>query len=677
MKLTVNFRLIKKGFLTLMTSPKTLTHGRHAKPITPKNYKKTISKGLASGALLAVSAGMFSAAPASAATAVPDTFTVNGSGWGHGVGMSQYGARGMAQEGYTATQILEHYYNPAKVTSSTSYASNDIQVQLLKTGATTITPANGTVRVFAGSTVYQTTGPVSLKTSGTSVSFSVNGRTYTSPSVSIVWEGTRYWPVAGKTTTVSIPGADAEAGTGTYRHGKINVSVIDGQVNLVNSLRLNDEYLYGLAEVPSSWEPAALQAQAIAGRTYAMRNMGSIKPGCGCNVYDEVMSQKFTGWKKENEGAGAIGARWKEAVDATQVKVNGKPTSASVVTYNGGLIEAVYSSSTGGQTRSGASVWGTQTPYLQSRDDHWALKSTVGNPNASWNTSFSQSQMASGFGLTDVVNVSVARNADGTISSATAKDSAGVTKTLTGSQFMTKFPIRAHWVLAVNASGSSTGTGSDTVIGTAKTTDSVNFRSGPSTGYTSYGMLTGGTTVNVLSGSVNGWTKVSYNGKVGYISTPYLTSTTPVATAPAPAPSADTVIGTAKTIYEVNFRSGPSTDTEILQAVPQGGTVNVLANSVNGWTKVSYNGKTGYISSPYLTATTPVSTAPAAIWTAMTTGEVNLRSGTSTSTSILAVVPYNTKVTVMEASVNGWTKVSWNGTTGYISSTYLSNTSAI
>lgn len=654
-----------------MTSPRTLTHGKHAKPYTPKDYKKTLSKGLATSALVAVSAGMFSAAPAQAAEAVPGTFTVNGSGWGHGVGMSQYGARGMAQEGYTATQILEHYYNPAKVTSSTAYASKDIQVQLLKTGtATTITPANGTMRITTPSAAYQTTGPVTLKPSGSSVSFSVNGRTYTAASVSIVWEGTRYWPVAGKTTTVSIPGADAESGTGTYRHGKITANIIDGQVNLVNSVRLNDEYLYGLAEVPSSWENAALQAQAIAGRTYAMRNMGSLKAGCACNVYDEVLSQKFTGWKKENEGSGAIGAKWKAAVDATQVKTNGVPTSASVVTYNGALIEAVYSSSTGGKTRSGASVWGTQTPYLQSRDDHWALKSTVGNPNASWSTGFSQAQMATGFGLDNVVNVSVARNADGTIASATAKNTAGITKTLTGSQFMTKFPVRAHWILSVTAPTTSTGT--DTVIGTATTLEAVNFRSGPSTSYTSYGMLAGGTKVNVLSGSVNGWTKVSYNGKTGYISTPYLSATTPIATAPAPAPvTAEKTIGTAKTIYAVNFRTGASTDTTIIQMIPQGATVNVLVASTNGWTKVSYAGKTGYISSPYLTATAPV-----AIGTSTTTAEVNFRAGASTSTAIIGVVPYNTKVNVLAASSNGWTKVSWNGKTGYIYSQYLTATVA-
>lgn len=645
--------------------------GKHAKPAEPKNYRKGITRGVSAGALIAVSAGMLAVTPANAATAVPDSFTVNGSGWGHGVGMSQYGALGMAQEGYSATQILEHYYNPAKVTASTANASSDIKVQLLKTGSTTVTPTNGKLRVFAGSSIYETTGPVTLSVNSGKVSFKVNGMTFTSATVNLQWEGTRYWPVAGKTTTVSIPGAD-NGGTGVYRNGRIEVGVIDGQVNIVNSLRLNDEYLYGLAEVPSSWDSAALQAQAIAGRTYAMRNMGSLKSGCACNVYDEVLSQKFSGWTKENEGSGTLGAKWKAAVDATQTKNNGVPVSASVITYNGALIDAVYSSSTGGMTRSGASVWGTETPYLQSRDDHWALKSTAGNPNASWSTSFSQSQMASGFGLPDVVNVSVTRNADGTIQSATAKSSTGAVSSLNGSQFMTKFPIRAHWVLSVNASGSSSTP--DTVIGTAKTVDAVNFRSGPSTSYTSYGMLAGGTTVNVLSGSVDGWTKVSYGGKTGYISTPYLTSTVPVATTPAPTPATDTVLGTANTIYGVNFRTGPSTNDSIILMIPQGAKVNVLAASVNGWTKVSYDGKTGYVSSPYLTSTVPVSTAPAYIGTATTLYGVNFRTGPSTNDSIILMIPQGAKVNVVAASVNGWTKVAYDGKTGYVSSPYLTAT---
>ena len=78
---------------------------------------------------------------------LPD-FTVTGAGWGHGVGMSQYGARAMAEEGKkSATQILEYYYNPAKVASSATAASEDIRVQVLKSTTASVTVAGGKMRV--------------------------------------------------------------------------------------------------------------------------------------------------------------------------------------------------------------------------------------------------------------------------------------------------------------------------------------------------------------------------------------------------------------------------------------------------------------------------------------------------------------------------------------------------
>lgn len=199
----------------------------------------------------------------------------------------------------------------------------------------------------------------------------------------------------------------------------------------------------------------------------------------------------------------------------------------------------------------------------------------------------------------------------------------------------------------------------DTVIGTAKTTYAVNFRAGATTGSGILGVVPQGTTVNLLGPSVSGWTKVSWNGRTGYISTPYLTAP---ATTPAPAPAADTVIGTAKAIYAVNFRAGAGTNTASLMVVPQGATVNVLSASVNGWTKVSYAGKTGYISTPYLASNSG---------TARTTYAVNFRVGPSTGTGSMMVVPQGATVNVVEGSVNGWTKVSYAGKTGYISTDYL------
>ena len=576
--------------------------------------RKSRSAVLTVGLALSVMAGTLSAAPANAATPIPDSFAVQGAGWGHGVGMSQYGALGMAQEGYSATQILEHYYNPAKVTSSTSYASSDINVQLLKTGSTTITPAGGKIRVKNGASTYESSAAVSFRISGSDISFTINGATYTGTKVAVEWEGTRYWPVTSSATTVSIPGADAESGTGTYRHGKINVSVLNGQLNLVNSLRLNDEYLYGLAEVPSSWDAAALQAQAIAGRTYAMRNMGSLKTACECNVYDEVASQKFTGWKKENEGGGVIGKRWKDAVDATGVKSNGVPVSASVVTYNGGLIEAVYSSSTGGFTRAGKSVWVTDTPYLQSRDDHWALKPSVNNPNASWTTSISQKQAASAFGLGNVSSVAVAKTNEGIILSATAKDSNGQTKTITGGAFVTAFPVKAYWINAVVAgsSSSSGSTGSTKIIGTAQALNDVNLRAGEGTSYAILDLVPANATVSVY-GSANGWTKVSYKGKIGYIYSIYLSATKPPAVAIGTG-SSHTAIGTGSsytkpvspvltsytTTIELNYRSGPGLNYQILGFVTQGGTVVGTGKKSGIWYEVKVGSSTAWMSSDYL-----------------------------------------------------------------------------
>ena len=383
---------------------------------------------------------------------VPATFAISGAGWGHGVGMSQYGAQGMAKAGSGAAAILEHYYAPARTATTTALASSDIRVQLLSTTASTITPSGGRLRILDGSARLATTSsPVSLKLVNGKVVATMGSETHTvDGALTVQWEGTRHWPGA-VVGTVSVPNANGGSAAGTYRHGQIEVSVLGGKLNLVNQLRMNDEYLYGLAEMPSSWEPAALQAQAIAGRTYAMRNMATLKSACGCNVYDEVASQKFTGWGKENEGGGVSGAKWKAAVDATQTKASGIPTSATVVKYNGYLIDAVYFSSSGGMTRTAQSVWGNPHAYLQSRGDAYSVSPLSGNPNRAWAYTATQSKMATAFGIGDIVSVSVAKNADLTVSSATATAANGETRTITGAKFRASLPTKSAWITGVSA----------------------------------------------------------------------------------------------------------------------------------------------------------------------------------------------------------------------------------
>lgn len=401
-----------------------------------------------------VSASYLKAASKPSSTSVPSSFSVSGAGWGHGVGMSQYGAQGQALEGRSSSTILNHYYAPATMSYTASRAATDIRVQILAATTSSITPSNGSLQIKDGAKVLATTtATVSLGMKSGKVTAKIGTRTYTpAGKLTVLWQNTRFWGSGSKATTVAVPRANDGGGTVNYRHGKLEVGVLSGKLNLVNIVRLNDEYLYGLAEMPSSWQPAALQAQAVAGRTYAMRNMASVKSSCDCNVYDEVASQKFTAWNKENEGSGAYyGKRWKAAVDATNRRnTAGTPVSGAVLLYSGSLIDAVYSSSTGGMTRSSATVWGSSHPYLQSRDDHWSLLASSGNPNRSWTTTASQSQIAKAFGTSNVTTVKVAKNSDLTIKSATATTSTGLARTISGSAFRSGISTKSSWVTSVS-----------------------------------------------------------------------------------------------------------------------------------------------------------------------------------------------------------------------------------
>ena len=155
--------------------------------------------------------------------------------------------------------------------------------------------------------------------------------------------------------------------------------------------------------------------------------------------------------------------------------------------------------------------------------------------------------------------------------------------------------------------------------GTVKCSSSVNFRSAPNTSSTSYGELKNGTKVNVV-GVSSGWYKVTYNGKTGYIHPDYITlasSASSSGTAIAPSNTVTSTTGTAGTVKcstSVNFRSAASTSSTSYGELKNGTAVTVLGTE-NDWCKVSYAGKTGYISADYLvtassgTAISPSNTA--------------------------------------------------------------------
>ena len=219
---------------------------------------------------------------------------------------------------------------------------------------------------------------------------------------------------------------------------------------------------------------------------------------------------------------------------------------------------------------------------------------------------------------------------------------------------------------------------------TAKTTEYVNFRTGPGTNYSSKGVISLGTTVTVTDTSNSQWYAVRLsNGSTGYIFAQYLklTGNTSAPTA-TPAPSDPANEKTAKTTEYVNFRTGPGTNYSSKGVVPSGTAITVTDTSNSQWYAVRLaDGSTGYIYAQYIKITsataTPAPTEAPADGTvrAKTTADVNLRKGAGTNYGVIRVVGNNTAVTVTEAT-NTWYKVKLSdGTEGYLYAQYVTVTS--
>ena len=224
---------------------------------------------------------------------------------------------------------------------------------------------------------------------------------------------------------------------------------------------------------------------------------------------------------------------------------------------------------------------------------------------------------------------------------------------------------------------------------TAKTTEYVNFRSGPGTNYSSKGVIALGTTVTVTDTSNSEWYAVRLsNGSTGYIFAQYLklNSSSSATATPAPTQAPSGSEQSAKTTEYVNFRSGPGTNYSSKGVIASGTTVTVTDRSNSQWYAVRLaNGSTGYIFAQYLkvdgtSSATPTPTqAPSNGDTtvqAKLTADVNLRRGAGTNYGVIEVIGTGTTVTVTDASNSQWYKVKLsNGTEGYLFSEYLKVTS--
>jgi len=370
--------------------------------------------------ITAVAIAMFTVFPAvSAGAAEPEpSIEFQGAGWGHGVGMSQYGAYGRALEGHTYDTILEDYYEGAvKGTLGTDVVDPGLLFTNVgsEMTSTLLTVHDGPATPRTGMLFTRLTGgepqPTATLFTGDTISIvdetpelgSPDGcvMTLTISGAVTVWES----GICDVSVALTTGGAEPEHvvratncrretqctyGYGTALHvvdngsdqRKVHDCIVDCAFGLVFQgfdlivETTLDEYTRGIAEVPYSWPMDTLKAQAVAARSYAASFIVATdhtEAGCFCDVKNSSSYQVYAGWI----GGWESNDRWIAAAAATTGEVMTHPAAPDA-----GIVRAYYSSSNGGTSEWVKDKWGSDLPYLVPVPDTYSLVSA--NPLRSW-----------------------------------------------------------------------------------------------------------------------------------------------------------------------------------------------------------------------------------------------------------------------------------------------------
>jgi SpoIID/LytB domain protein len=324
------------------------------------------------------------AALAFAASASSSTlFVVKGKGWGHGVGMSQWGAYGLARgyavdHHYTWQQIVAHYFH------NTTIGKRSARVSVLLVGSKGSVTIGSAFRVKAGTRSVQHSGGSTVsKTKTGRIKVSGIERTFANPA------------------TFSPTSGHLHLGSRHYR-GNLVVTAVGGGVRVVNRLPV-DGYVRGVVtnESPSSWgdvgAQAALEAQAVAARSYALWTVAHGGGKCAGNLCPDTRDQVYKGFDSET-------ANGRAAVSATAGKV---------VLSGGSVAETFFSSSSGGRTAASVDTWGGNLDYLKSTPDPADLNHS--NPNRSWRLLLTPTELGNRLGTRNPSDAVVSSRASGRV----------------------------------------------------------------------------------------------------------------------------------------------------------------------------------------------------------------------------------------------------------------------
>ncbi len=324
---------------------------------------------------------------------------IRGGGWGHGLGLSQWGAYGRALAGQKARRIIRHYYtgvdvaggdHPKKIRVGIGQARSAINLGTDPTG-----PGGGDVR-------FKVQGyPGAVAKGGPRASWRLepnsdgrvrifkNGRVVTFNGRSAF--GRRNHPLVVDYRRHDSLLHIVEEGN-RYRYGTLLVEPYRASCAPGHCLRMvmpvpMQKYLYGVAEVSPYWPKESLKVQAILSRTYVSYQAnfyGQHRSTCNCGVYDTAYDQVFIGNDRQTD-SGSYWKHWRRAVEVT---------NHQLVLHKGRPILALYMSSSGGHTENNENIWGgSPLPYLRGvRDPHDKVSP---NSRHKWRVAMSWSTLSS------------------------------------------------------------------------------------------------------------------------------------------------------------------------------------------------------------------------------------------------------------------------------------------
>jgi SpoIID/LytB domain protein len=319
----------------------------------------------------------YSAASTSGNTVtIPSTRSVKlaGHGYGHGIGMSQYGAQGAAVQGKSYSQILDYYY------PGTAISTKRTNIRVLISAATSSTV---TVKAQSGLRFRYTKTDKTIDLPATRGGATVSQwriiPLVADPRQSVLqyrtdawhaydrnfWVGDAQFEAVGGKITLVLPGGTTRQYRSIIRSAVPSTGATNRKtINITNI----DNYTLGVvaAEVPSSWDADALKAQAIAARTYGIR---SVHSGGYYDICDTTACQVYRGVSGETS-----------ATNAASVATN-----SMILTYGGDPAFTQFSSSSGGVSAAGSQ------PYLKAKVD--AYDNWSSNPNHSWSKTISASTL--------------------------------------------------------------------------------------------------------------------------------------------------------------------------------------------------------------------------------------------------------------------------------------------